>query len=248
MSKVMTSGGPPQVPQRGPRRGRGGGLRLFVAYAALSLAVVAASGVVLVDGARGDARANAVREGRTQATVIQQMVLAPALRGVVLDDLPTGHLTGTRSTSLRRANEPGAGARDRRPAAGARQPRRGAVRRRRAPALTRRHGRPAVRPGGARCHERPDRGGRCRAGRARGARRRPGVRAEHQPLGRGLRGRPALRGRAARDRGAGAPHGHPTGRVPGAAVDGAGRDLVLHDPAAAPAAGPERLRGPPRPA
>ncbi|GAB3673453.1 hypothetical protein GCM10028814_01300 [Angustibacter aerolatus] len=101
----MTSGGPPQVPQRGPRRGRGGGLRLFVAYAALSLAVVAASGVVLVDGARGDARANAVREGRTQATVIQQMVLAPALRGVVLDDLPTGHLTGTQLDQLRRANE-----------------------------------------------------------------------------------------------------------------------------------------------
>jgi diguanylate cyclase (GGDEF)-like protein len=57
------------------------GTRLFAAYAAASLVPVAALGAVLAAGNRHDAVDRGLEYGRAQAAVVEEMAIAPALRG-----------------------------------------------------------------------------------------------------------------------------------------------------------------------
>jgi diguanylate cyclase (GGDEF)-like protein len=72
---------------RNERAARGkAGSRLFLVYAAASLVPVALLGVVLVNGYEREAFAAGLKQGRAQAAVIQEMAIAPALRGGDLDN------------------------------------------------------------------------------------------------------------------------------------------------------------------
>ncbi len=82
------------------RRSRAGS-RLFAIYAAASLLPVVALGAVLVQGYEQEALERGREQGRAQASVIQQMAIAPALSGL---DLARG-LTGAERERLRSATD-----------------------------------------------------------------------------------------------------------------------------------------------
>lgn len=65
-------------------RGAHTGSRLFALYAAISLVPVTALGVVLLHGYREQALQQGIEHGRAQAAVIEEMAIAPALRGTDL--------------------------------------------------------------------------------------------------------------------------------------------------------------------
>jgi diguanylate cyclase (GGDEF)-like protein len=85
----------------GTRRGSSAGSRLFLAYAAASLVLVALLGGLLVQGYRGEAARQGRDQGRAQASVIEEMAVAPALDGA---DLTTG-LTATQRQRLQEATD-----------------------------------------------------------------------------------------------------------------------------------------------
>ena len=65
-------------------RGARPGSRLFAVYAAASLVPVSVLGVVLLHGYRAQALQEGIAQGRAQAAVIEEMAVAPALRGTDL--------------------------------------------------------------------------------------------------------------------------------------------------------------------
>ncbi|MGY1786643.1 putative bifunctional diguanylate cyclase/phosphodiesterase [Geodermatophilus sp. SYSU D00698] len=77
------------------------GTRLFAAYAAASLVPVVVLGAVLAAGIRQDAVDRALEYGHAQAAVVEEMTIAPALRG---QDLGTG-LTGAERERLQAATD-----------------------------------------------------------------------------------------------------------------------------------------------
>jgi diguanylate cyclase (GGDEF)-like protein len=83
------------------RRGTTAGSRLFLAYAAASLVLVALLGGLLVQGYREDAARQGEDQGRAQASVIEEMAVAPALDGA---DLANG-LTATQRERLQGATD-----------------------------------------------------------------------------------------------------------------------------------------------
>ena len=85
----------------GTRRGTSAGSRLFLAYAAASLVLVALLGGLMVQTYRGDAAQQGEDQGRAQASVIEEMAVAPALDGA---DLATG-LTDTQRQRLQEATD-----------------------------------------------------------------------------------------------------------------------------------------------
>jgi diguanylate cyclase (GGDEF)-like protein len=85
----------------GTKRGISAGSRLFLAYAAASLVLVALLGGLLVQGYRGEAARQGEDQGRAQASVIEEMAVAPALDGA---DLATG-LTATQRQRLQEATD-----------------------------------------------------------------------------------------------------------------------------------------------
>jgi diguanylate cyclase (GGDEF)-like protein len=85
----------------GNERGTSAGSRVFLAYAAASLVLVALLGVLLVQGYREDAARQSEEQGRAQASVIEEMAVAPALDGA---DLAAG-LTATQRQRLQEATD-----------------------------------------------------------------------------------------------------------------------------------------------
>jgi diguanylate cyclase len=79
----------------------GAGTRLFVIYSAASLIPVTLLGVVLLHGYQQQAVRQGLEQGRAQALVIEEMSIAPALRGT---DLAHG-LTGAERDRLRSATD-----------------------------------------------------------------------------------------------------------------------------------------------
>ncbi len=77
------------------------GARLFAAYAVLSLCVVVCLGVVLVKGYERTAMERGLAQGRQQAAVIEEMVIAPLLRTAA----PGKPLSRTERRSLQRATD-----------------------------------------------------------------------------------------------------------------------------------------------
>ncbi|MEU8611740.1 diguanylate cyclase, partial [Actinoplanes sp. NPDC048791] len=77
----------------GNSRGTSAGSRVFLAYAAASLVLVGLLGVLLVQGYRDDAARQSADQGRAQASVIEEMAVAPALDGA---DLAAGLTTDQR--------------------------------------------------------------------------------------------------------------------------------------------------------
>jgi hypothetical protein len=65
-------------------RGVGTGSGLFAFYAAASLVPVTVLGMVLLHGYRRQAVEQGIAQGRAQAEVIEEMAVAPALRGIDL--------------------------------------------------------------------------------------------------------------------------------------------------------------------
>src|SRR3954464_14888864 len=74
-------------------RGVRPGSRLFAVYAAASLVPVTLLGAVLLHGYRTQAMQQGVAQGRAQAAVIEEMAIAPSLRGT---DLSRGLSSGER--------------------------------------------------------------------------------------------------------------------------------------------------------
>ncbi|HTE63747.1 MAG TPA: hypothetical protein VK631_25540, partial [Solirubrobacteraceae bacterium] len=62
------------------------GSRLFLIYAVASLVPVLLLGLVLSRGYRQEARDRALVQGRAQASVIEEMAIAPVLGGHVLSE------------------------------------------------------------------------------------------------------------------------------------------------------------------
>jgi diguanylate cyclase (GGDEF)-like protein len=85
----------------GTGSGTSAGSRLFLAYAAASLVLVALLGGLLVRGYREDAARQSEDQGRAQASVIEEMAVAPALDGA---DLAAG-LTVTQRQRLQEATD-----------------------------------------------------------------------------------------------------------------------------------------------
>jgi diguanylate cyclase (GGDEF)-like protein len=85
----------------GNSRGTSAGSRVFLAYAAASLVLVGLLGVLLVQGYREDAARQSADQGRAQASVIEEMAVAPALDGA---DLAAG-LTTTQRQRLQEATD-----------------------------------------------------------------------------------------------------------------------------------------------
>ncbi len=85
----------------GTRRGTTAGSRLFLSYAVASLVLVALLGGLLVRGYRDDAARRGQDQGRAQASVIEEMAVAPALDGA---DLAAG-LTATQRQRLQEATD-----------------------------------------------------------------------------------------------------------------------------------------------
>jgi diguanylate cyclase len=63
---------------------RASGTRLFVGYAVISLLPILVLGTVLANGNRQDGVARGLAHGRAQAAVVEEMAIAPALRGLDL--------------------------------------------------------------------------------------------------------------------------------------------------------------------
>ena len=70
---------------RTSRPGLSSGTRLFATYAVASLVPVLALGVVLAHGNRQDGVQRGLESARAQAAVIEEMAIAPALSGELLD-------------------------------------------------------------------------------------------------------------------------------------------------------------------
>ncbi|AGZ41838.1 putative bifunctional diguanylate cyclase/phosphodiesterase [Actinoplanes friuliensis] len=83
------------------RRRSGTGSRLFLAYAVASLVLVLLLGVMLVRSYRDDAEHQGREQGRAQASVIEEMAVAPALDGA---ELAAG-LTATQLERLQGATD-----------------------------------------------------------------------------------------------------------------------------------------------
>ncbi|MGW4945101.1 putative bifunctional diguanylate cyclase/phosphodiesterase [Actinoplanes sp. NPDC004185] len=82
-------------------RGTSAGSRVFLAYAVASLVLVGLLGVLLVQGYRDDAARQSADQGRAQASVIEEMAVAPALDGA---DLAAG-LTAIQRQRLQEATD-----------------------------------------------------------------------------------------------------------------------------------------------